>query len=83
MSEKSSCASARSDFFDVEASSVIRRHISCVNMATVCLRSHKDISGGRETLPVAVDESVCLLDRGLLDFMVLIQRHFFFSYACH
>ena len=40
-------------------------------MAAVCLRSHGDISGGRENLPVAVDESVSLLDAGLLDFLVL------------
>ena len=41
-------------------------------MADVCLRSHEDISGGRETVPVTVHGSVCLLDRGLLDFVVLI-----------
>jgi len=41
-------------------------------MADVCLRLHEDISGGRETVPVTVHDSVCLLDRGLLDFVVLI-----------
>jgi len=49
---------------------VIRR--IAMNMAEVCLRSHGDISGGRETLPIVVDDNVSLLDAGLLDFMVLI-----------
>ena len=39
-------------------------------MAAVCLRSHGDISGGRETTPVTVDDSINLLDAGLLDFLV-------------
>ena len=41
-------------------------------MADVCLRSHEDISGGRETFPVVVDDSVSLLNEGLLDFTVMI-----------
>jgi len=43
-------------------------------MAAVCLRSHDDISGGRETVPIAVDGGVSLLNSGLLEFMVLIER---------
>ena len=45
-------------------------------MATVCLRSHEDISGGRETVPVSVDNSVNLLDKGLLDFTVKIRQQY-------
>ena len=41
-------------------------------MADVCLRSHQDVSGSRETVPVSVNDDVSLLDRGLLDFVVLI-----------
>jgi len=52
-----------------------------VNMAAeVCLRSHGDISGGREMLPVVVDDSVSLLEAGLLDFMVLL---FWLLLGCH
>jgi len=43
-----------------------------LNMAAVYLRSHSDISAGRETVPVKVDDNVCLQDSGLLDFMVFV-----------
>jgi len=39
-------------------------------MSAVCLRSHGDISGGRENLQVTVDDSISLLDAGLLYFLV-------------
>jgi len=45
-------------------------------MEAVCLRSHEDISGGSENMPIEVDDSVHLLDSGLLDFMVLMIMNF-------